>query len=596
MRLLFAICVFMFAPMAGAQPYAPQPGPSADQQASALFDTDWQWRMRAEPEYATMLGDSRYNAHLSDTSIAGALAATAHQRSMLEQALRIERARLSAAQQLSVDLFVYEKQQQLKAAGFTAFMVQPISNQRGIHISFEHLVAQMPFASETDYRNYIARIEALPAHIEGLIEHMRAAMKTGWVAPRSSVHDVPRQLALLRTHTIDGTLGLPFRQIPSTIDQPSRDALAIAGPATLAAKAVPAWQALEHFLLAEYLPAARDSIAASALPGGQPYYAVILERNTTSALTPSQVHALGLAEVARIRQAMVKVVARTGFAGDFTQFVKFANTDPRLFYSSAESLLTRYRKIVARADASLPLLFEAPPNMPLLVKPSSALDASGQGAAYYEAGSAERPAAFVVNTTRLHTRPIWEMETLALHEALPGHHLQVARAASIDSLPPFRRHGWYVAYGEGWAMYAETLGPELGFFKDSFSAFGHLNSQLFRAARMVVDTGIHAMGWSARQALDYLNTNTGNPPSDNAVEVDRYIAWPGQAPGYKLGQLRIEALRAKAETRLGPRFNIRRFHAALLDQGALPLDLLEQQVDRWIEAAARRPGPHSETQ
>jgi uncharacterized protein (DUF885 family) len=264
------------------------------------------------------------------------------------------------------------------------------------------------------------------------------------------------------------------------------------------------------------------------------------------------------------------------------QFIAFANNDPRLFYSKPQQLLERYRRIIARANERLPRLFAALPAEDIGVKPAQDVGADSQGAAYYEAGSAERPAALVVNTSRLDTRPLWETETLALHEAVPGHHLQTARAHEIADLPNFRRYGWYVAFGEGWALYAESLGPELGFFRDPFSAFGHLNAELLRAARMVADTGIHAQGWSRQQAIDYLNNNTANAPSDNEVEVDRYIAWPAQALGYKLGQLKIKALKDKAQALLGDKFDVRRFHNAVVDDGPLPLSILEQQIDRWI--------------
>jgi len=277
--------------------------------------------------------------------------------------------------------------------------------------------------------------------------------------------------------------------------------------------------------------------------------------------------------------------ARTGFNGSFAQFAAFANSDPRLFYSSPEQLLARYRRLVARAHERLPELFSTLPGEDLVVKPARA-NGGMAGGAYYEEGSPGRPAGFVVNTARLETRPKWETETLALHEGVPGHHLQVAIGHRLEGLPAFRRHAWYPAFGEGWALYAETLGPALGFYKDAFSAFGHLNSELLRAARLVADTGIHAMGWSRQQALDYLNANTANPLADNEAEVDRYIAQPGQALSYKAGQLRIQALRARAQMVLGERFDLRRFHDAVLGNGALPLPILTPVKRLSIEERA----------
>lgn len=588
MRKLLAICVFMLAPCVAAA------AGSADQQARALFDADWQWRLQTWPELATSVGDYRYDATLSDTSLAASLAATEHEREMLAQAKLLERARLNRQNQLSLDLFLYEKEQRLKAAAFYPYDPNPISAQDGIHLNFARLVAQMPFASEADYRNYLARLDALPRHINGLIEQMREALRTGWSAPRITVQALPAMLKALRESLEEGALGTPFRQIPASIDKPVRDELAAAGPAALRTKVAPALQKLEQFVRGEYLPQARESIAASSLPGGPAYYAFEVRQHTTSFLTPAEIHALGLREVARIRAEMSAAIRSTGFAGSFPQFVSFANSDPRLFYARPELLLARYRSVLARASARAPKLFATLPQEELVVKPAQEQGAERQAAAYYEAGAPDRPAALVVNTSRLGTRALWEIETLALHEGVPGHHLQSARAHQIADLPDFRRRGWYVAFGEGWALYAEGLGPELGFFKDPFSRFGHLNAELLRAARLVVDTGIHAQLWTRRQALDYLNANTANAPSDNEVEVERYIGWPGQALGYKIGQLKIMALRQKAQATLGALFDIRQFHAAVLDNGPLPLALLEQQVERWMASVGpARPIPVS---
>jgi uncharacterized protein (DUF885 family) len=580
MRRLFAICVFMFAP-AGAWA-----ADSADQQARALFAADWQWRLQNQPEFATTVGDNRYDATLSDTSLAASRAAVAHERKMLEQARLIERERLTGQNQLSYDLFVDQKEQRLKAAGFYPYKLQPLTAQDGIQLSFPRLVALMPFATEADYRNYLARIDALPAHIDGLIEQMRESMRSGWTAPKAIVRAVPDMLKQLRENIVEGTLGLPFREIPAVIPKQVRDELAQAGPAALRTKAAPALLKLEEFVRSEYLPAARDSVAASSLPGGADYYQFVLSDSVGPGMTAAAIHALGLKEVARIRARMRAAIARTGFRGSFDQFSAFANSDPRLFYTNPEQLLARYRRLVARANAGLPRLFASVPSELLGVKPAQETGAENQGAAYYQAAADGHAAALVINTSRLATRPLWETETLALHEGVPGHHVQVARAHELAELPEFRRYGWYVGFGEGWALYAESLGPELGFFADPFSAFGQLNSELLRAARLVADTGIHALGWSRQQAIDYLGANTANAPADNEVEVDRYIAAPGQALGYKIGQLKIAALREKAQAALGERFDLRGFHGAVLDNGPLPLAMLEQQVERWIRATA----------
>jgi uncharacterized protein (DUF885 family) len=561
---------------------------NAKDQAHALFERDWQWRLKNQPEFATSVGDHRYDAQLSDTSLAGNAKLLAHELRMLELARQLDRGQLNGQDQLSLDLFAAERERRLTQAAFVPFDPQPITAREGIHIRLPQLAAQMPFVTEDDYRAYIARLNAVPRHIEGIIEQMREGMRTGWTAPRILMADLPAQLRALREHLGDGALSEPFRRLPATISQEAREKLALDGQAAVAGLA-PALQQLEDFVRSDYLPAARTTISASSLPGGAAWYAFLVKGATTTELSPAEIHALGLKEVARIRAEIAALVPRTGFRGNINQFIAFARSDPRLFFSDADALLNRYRRTVARAYSHLPQLFNAVPGDELAVKPVQALGAETQGAAYYEAGSPDRMAALVVNTSRLNTRPLWEIETLTLHEAVPGHHLQVTRARNNGELPAFRRYGWYVAYGEGWAQYAESLGPELGLLRDPFSRFGYLADELLRAARLVADTGIHALGWPRQQAIDYLNANTANPPSDNEVEVDRYIAHPGEALGYKLGQLRIASLRLEAQTALGERFDLRAFHDAVLDNGALPLGVLERQVRRWI--AAQRAAP-----
>jgi len=587
MRRLFALLVLFTALFHGV-------ARGASEDARALFKRDWEWRLQQAPEYATTLGDARYNARLADTSLAASKAALEHARSALAEARALDRASLDPQERLSLDLFVFDQERQLARFAFHPFDPQPITAWDGLHVRLPRLVAQMPFASEEDYRNYIARLDALPAHVDGLVEQLREGMRTGWTAPQASVRALPALLRTMREGLLDGALAAPFKRIPATVDPAIRDQLRAAGNAALKNSAAPALRKLEEFVRNDYLPAARASLSASSLPGGPAYYAFLVRQAGGTELTPAQVHALGLKEVARLRLAMQDTIKGTGFQGTLPQFLAFARSDKRLFASSADSLLARYRRSIARAEARLPALFGVLPQADIGVKPLGAEGAAGQVAAYYEAGTPERSAALVVNTARLDRQPLWEVDTLALHEALPGHHLQVARAQALADLPAFRRNRWDEAFGEGWATYAESLGPDLGFFKDAFSRFGYLNDSMFRAARLVVDTGIHAQGWTRQQAIDYLDANTANAAADNAVEVDRYIAQPAQALSYKLGQLRIQALRDKAQAALGPRFDPRRFHDALLGQGSLPLPLLEREMGQWLAAQlapAAGPGP-----
>jgi len=583
MRRLFATLILL-GPLVALAADVTAPSSSAPaEQARALFERDWQWRLKHQPEFATGVGEHRHDARLADTSLARAAAAGEHARRMLDLARQIDRAQLTGQDRLSWDLFTADQERILARSAFVAFDPQPISAQDGLQFRLPQLVAQMPFVTEDDYRNYIARLNALPRHVDGIVEQMREGVRTGWTAPKTVMTALPAQLKALREHVQDGALGAPFGRLPATIDADTRAKLAADGATALQA-AAGALQKLEEFIRADYLPAARTTIGAAGLPGGAAWYAYLVKTATTTALTPAEIHALGAKEVARIRADMEATAQRTGFKGTYPQFVAFARSDARLFPTGADALLERYRRTVARVYAQLPTQFGVIPDEELAVKPVQQAGADAQGGAYYEAGTPMRTAALVVNTSRLDTRPLWEVETLALHEGVPGHHLQVARAHAIDGLPAFRRHAWYPAFGEGWALYAESLGPDLGLLRDPFSQFGRLADEQLRAARLVVDTGIHAQGWSRQQAVDYLNANTANPPADNEIEVDRMIARPGEALAYKIGQLRIAALRARAQAALGTRFDVRAFHDAVLENGALPLDLLERQIDRWIAA------------
>lgn len=590
MRKLFASIILLLPFVCAAADTAAGAGA---ERARQLFEREWQWQLRQQPEYATGIGEHRYDALLSDTSLEARAAAVEHTRQVLDEARQIDRSELAGQDRLSWDLFVAARERSLAAAAFTSFDPQPLSNWDGLHLRLPRLVAQMPFLTEQDYRNYASRLDALPAHVDGLIEQMRAGMRAGWTVPKVAIALVPEALRRLREDMAAGPLYAPLQRIPATIEPELREDLVDDGIAALANAAVALYR-LEDFLRSEYLPAARETIGAASLPGGAAWYAFLVRSATTTSLTPAEAHAIGLKEVARIRAEMAALVPRTGFRGSLERFLVFARTDRRLFFTQPEALLGRYRKALARAQAKLPKVVATVPDAGLAVKPMQDLPGpDGQPVAYYEAGSEGRSAALVVDVAQLDLRPIWQVDSVALHEGLPGHHLQVARAQALD-LPAFRRHGWYEAFGEGWATYAEGLGPLLGFFDDPFSRFGQLNEEMLRAARLVVDTGIHTMGWSRKQALDYLNTHTANPPQDNELEVDRYIARPAQALAYKVGQMRIAALRDGARSALGARFDLRRFHDAVLKNGALPLDLLQRQVERWVLAekeAAKTPAP-----
>jgi uncharacterized protein (DUF885 family) len=382
---------------------------------------------------------------------------------------------------------------------------------------------------------------------------------------------------------VTGTpLWRPFAQFPDAVARDDRRRLAEAGRRILAEKVHPAFAKMKRFLEAEYLPACRETLSASRLPAGPAYYALLVRDQTTTDMAPEEIHQLGLKEVARIRAEMDEVIAATGFKGPFADFIKFINTDARFFFKTPEARLRAYRDIAKRADAELPRLFAELPRIPYGIRPMEEYE--GDNSDHYSgpAMDGSRAGFFDANVNKLENRPSYEMETTLLHEAVPGHHLQIARAMELEGLPLFRRSGGYVAYSEGWALYAETLGFEMGFFKDPYQRFGRLQADMLRAVRLVIDTGLHAKDWGRDQAIAYFMDSGAGNADYAAAEVDRYIVMPGQALGYKVGELRIKALREKARAALGERFDIRRFHNALLDDGALPLTILESRIDQWI--------------
>jgi uncharacterized protein (DUF885 family) len=416
---------------------------------------------------------------------------------------------------------------------------------------------------------------------------MKIGLAKGLTPPRVTLRDVPDQIAKqIVTDPMTSPMLRAFSRFPEGVPAADRERLTREAAAAFAGKVVPAWQKLRDFLVNTYLPGARANIAFTSLPDGQAWYAYCVRRHTTTRLTPQQIHEIGLAEVRRIRAEMETVIASTGFRGSFDEFSQFLRSDPRFFFADAASLVTAYRDIAKRADPELVKLFGKLPRLPYGVVPVPDYAAPSQTTAYYEPGSpaAGRPGLYNVNTYNLKARPRWEMEALTLHESVPGHHLQIALAQELEGVPEFRKHAGITAFVEGWALYAESLGDQMGFYTDPYSKYGQLSYQMWRAVRLVVDTGMHAMGWSRQQAIDFFKSNSGKSEHDITVEVDRYLVWPGQALAYKIGELKIREMRGYAAKELGEAFNLRAFHDELLSQGALPLDLLEARMKHWVAA------------
>ena len=554
-----------------------------------VFDEYWNWVKREFPEYSTYLGDDRYNDRLTNLTPDAIARRKAYAGALLERLQTFDASKLPAQDGVSLGVLRTQLQAQIRLNAFPIERLQ-VSQTGGPQIDLAFLVKSTPFRNVADYDAYLKRLHALPASLRQTEALMREGVASGWVYPAVAIQRVPGQIdAWLTADTAQNPAFRPFAEFPRTISDAERTRLTEAGRRAVADDVVPAFRALKRFIEEVYLPNARKELGAATLPGGAAYYDALIEQQTTTALTARDIHAIGLAEVARIGAEMDALMRTTGFAGTRAEFFAWLRTAPQFYFTRADDMLVAYRDLAKRVDAKLPTLFAELPRLPYGIRAMEAFE--GDNAEHYTPGSpqAGRAGYFEANTNNLKTRPKYDMENVFLHEAVPGHHLQIARAQELSGLPEFRQHGFFVAYVEGWALYAESLGDAVGLYTDPYSRFGRLSWEMIRACRLVVDTGIHAFGWDRARAIDYLRTQSGLNESFATAEIDRYIVGPGQALGYKLGELKIKALRAKASAVLGDRFDIRRFHNALIDDGALPLAVLEQRIDQWIARESARP-------
>jgi len=597
-KILFSLLLIPFIPLAAADfktqydALATDPSLTASVRLHRLFDLDWERGLQESPEFATSVGDTRFDDRWTDFSAAAIEARKAECEWPLRVIKSIDRSQLSKSDQLNYDLFRRDLELGIEGNQYPGELLQ-ISQLGGIQQSVAQELTQMHTDSVKAYENILARLRAVPGMMDEQIALLKRGLALKVTPPKITLRAVPDQiLNVIPEDPMQSALLRPFKEFPETIPVADQERLRAEAVQVYKEQLVPAYNKLYDFMTREYLPGARQSTAWSDLPNGVNWYALNVRQMTTTTMTPKEIHELGLAEVRRIHTEMEKVMTETGYKGSFPDFLKFLRTDSQFFYTHPEELLAGYREIAKRIDPELSKQFGKLPRLTYGVKAVPDYAEKSAPAAYYEGGSekAGRPGWFVANTCNLKGRPKWQMETLTLHEAVPGHHLQISLAQEMADVPEFRKYSGYTAYIEGWALYCESLGSGLGLYKDRYSKFGQLKFEMWRADRLVVDTGMHAFGWSRQQAIDYMMQNTGDDVFNATVEIDRYLVMPGQALAYKIGQLKIRALRTQAEQELGSSFNIRKFHDALLENGALPMDVLEIRMKEWVAAEKLKKG------
>lgn len=550
-----------------------------------LFEEQWEMTLKENPEWATRLGDRRYNREWSDLSESGREQQRARIASALQSLSEIDRSALPADEQVNYDLFRRRNEDQLEAMQFNTHLM-PISQRGGIQ-TLDEFGNRIRLDTVQDYDDWLARLRKLDTRMDQTIDRMRRGIEQGIVPPRITMSRVPAQIKKqVVADPEDSLFFKPFTEMPGTIPTDERERIQREARQVISDVVLPAYRELDTFFNETYLPATRDTIAASDLPNGEAFYEYRVRSYTTTNMTPDEVHELGLREVARNRREMMAIIDEVDFDGTFQEFIEFLRTDPQFYYDNPDDLLEAYRAISKEIDPTLVKLFGKLPRMPYGVIPIPDAVAPDTTTAYYTRPAADgsRPGYYYVNLYKPETRPKWEMEVLSIHEAMPGHHLQIALQMELEDLPEFRRYSGFTAFTEGWGLYSERLGYELGFYKDPYSRFGQLTYDMWRAVRLVVDTGMHYKGWTRQQAIDYFMENAPKTELDITNEIDRYISWPGQALAYKLGQLKMLELRARAEETLGDRFDVRAFHDTLLGSGAVPLDVLESIINDWIDS------------
>ncbi|MCP3047255.1 DUF885 family protein [Xanthomonas euvesicatoria pv. allii] len=558
------------------------------QQLNLLYDQYWDASLKLNPLQATFQGESRYNDQLPNF-LSPAFRQQSHDFTVLwlGKAEALGPDGLSGQDLLSYQIFVRDARSALAAEQFPSWML-PINqfyNIASIAVVLGSGTGAQPFKTVKDYDNWSRRALGIPDLFEQAIANMRAGMQAGVVQPKVLMQKVLPQLdAIIARNAEDSLFWGPVRNLPADMPEADKQRITAEYKRMIEVRIMPAYRALRGFIATEYLPACRDSDGLAALPNGAAWYAYDVRQSTTTDLTPEQVHQIGLDEVARLQGEIQAVAKQVKFRGNLPKFYKFMQTDRRFGFRSDTELLGTYRSLQGRVQLAVPRLFNTQ-GMPALevraVEPQRAQSAAS-GSYMRPSGDGSTPGIFYVNTSDLPSRKTWEAESLYLHEAVPGHHYQLGLQQQLTDLPKFRRLGGETAYIEGWGLYAESLGRELGLYDDPYNYYGYLQNALWRSIRLVTDTGLHSKGWTRSQAIDYMVDNSAMSRADAEAEVDRYMAIPGQALAYKVGEMKIAQLREQAQRELGPRFDVRAFHTEVLKDGSVPLDILQDKIQRWI--------------
>jgi uncharacterized protein (DUF885 family) len=558
---------------------------TSSQKLKKFLDATWKYKMTEYPEWATFVGYPGQDDRWTDQSLEAIARRENEVKCQLQAVKKIPRKGLAEEERVTLELSIRELEQSVEGQKFPGeYLV--LDHMSGIQIDLADLLIAMPRAKVSDYENILKRLEKLPV-VEGQLETLlREGLKRKVTPVRLFLQKVPRQFDAILTEKVeDSPLYAPFKEMKSMIPAEEQTRLKAKAAEVLQAKVYPALKKLRDYLVKEYIPNSRESISWSEMPDGKAWYAFLVKSHTTTNKTPDELHELGLSEVARLKAEMEKVIAQVKYKGDIKSFNSFLLTDSQFYFTDARELMRSYRDIAKQIDPELPRLFGRLPRLTYGVREMPAYKAKEAPTAYYQPGSPAggRPGYFEANTYDLKARPKWGMEALTLHEAVPGHHLQIALAQETETIPEFRKHGGTTAFVEGWGLYAESLGEDIGLYKDPSSKYGQLAYEMWRAIRLVVDTGMHAKGWSREKALQYYMDLMPKTQLESEVEIDRYITWPGQALAYKVGQLKFLELRAKARKTLGDAFDIRAFHDEVLRHGAVPMDVLEKLFDEWLE-------------